>query len=289
MQHYFFIVLAMPLVASGNGMFTLDHLVEAHAEAIAHADSSLKEDIDADHERVKLMLVQVEQTHAEHVVAHEDAQAALDQLESQHGLADLKYFQDIDRLALQATNDANREEVKQELARLKAVRARNGPSADTQLLREAQEKELARLDARSKVFQSFEAQVNATTAKGHACARAQEHVTKLGELQKKATAAPKSVRGATAKHILQHDPAFIQAMSEEIASDTSAGHVHLAQTRANVILGSKRVRGGGNWNFPLVAAIGAFAVTYLTASQAMHSQLPLSLECLHSCVHSKMA
>lgn len=280
MQHYFFIVLAMPLVASGNGMFTLDHLVEAHAEAIAHADSSLKEDIDADHERVKLMLVQVEQTHAEHVVAHEDAQAALDQLESQHGLADLKYFVEKDRLALQATNEANREEVKQELARLDAS---DGSSMGTQMSQEvALEKELARLDARHNVFESFAAQLKATAAKESACARAREHLTKLGELQKKAATAPKSMRGTTAKVMLHKDPAFIEAMAEDITSDTNAGHVHLAQTRATIMLGRKRVHGGGNWNFPIAAAIGAFAVTYLTVSQSTHSQFPMSLECLHS-------
>jgi len=283
MQHYFFIVLAMPLVASGNGMFTLDHLVEAHAEAIAHADSSLKEDIDADHERVKLMLVQVEQTHAEHVVAHEDAQAALDQLESQHGLADLKYFVEKDRLALQATNEANREEVKQELARLAAVHASNGSSTGTQMSQEvALERELARLDARHNVFESFAAQLKATAAKESACARARDHLTKLGELQKKAATAPKSMRGTTAKVMLYKDPAFIEAMAEDITSDTNDGHVHLAQTRATIMLGRKRVHGGGNWNFPIVAAIGAFVVTYLTVSQATHSQFPMSLEHLHS-------
>jgi hypothetical protein len=232
MQHYLFIVLAMPLVASGSGMFSVDDLVQAHAEAFhVHADHLLKAEIDAAHERFKLQLVQVEEAHAEHVAAHEDAKAMLEKLDSQHGLADLKYFLDEDRLALQATNCADRDEVRKELARLVAEQATTGSSADTQMLIQAQEHELASLEARQAVFESFAAQAKAAAAKAHSCTSAQEHLTKLGELSKKAAAAPKAMRGATAKHI------FHLAMAEGlIDTDVNAGHVNLVQTRA-VVLG----------------------------------------------------
>lgn len=259
MQPFLIIVLAMPLVASGNsgGMFLDDLLSGA-----SHGDSSLKADSDAARERVKQQLAQLEKIHDEHLVAHEDAQTKLEAIDDEHQtLADLKSLPQRERLALQATNDADRDKVKRKLARLAA-----GSSLDKEHFQNALEMELVRLDARHEVFESATAQVKASAAKEDARARAHEQLTKLQELHKKAAAAPKSMRGTTARHILQKDPAFIQALAHDISKD-AGDSVHLAQTGATIIPGRRRKGGGGDWTFALVAAVGAFAVTYCTVGQ----------------------
>lgn len=253
MQPLFIIFLAMPLVASANSGMFLDDLLSG----ASHGDSSLKADSDAARERVKQQLAQLEKIHDEHLVAHEDAQTKLEAIDDEHGLADLKSLSERERLALQATNDADRDKVKRKLARLAA-----GSSLDKEHFQNALEMELVRLDARHEVFESATAQVKASAAKEDARARAHEQLTKLQELHKKAAAAPKSMRGTTARHILQKDPAFIQALAHDI-SKGAGDSVHLAQTGAIIIPG----RGGGDWTFAFVAAVGAFAVTYYTVGQ----------------------
>jgi len=257
MQPFFIIVLAMPLVASANSGMFLDDLLSG----ASHGDSSLKADSDAARERVKQQLAQLEKIHDEHLVAHEDAQTKLEAIDDEHGLADLRSLSEQERLALQATNDADRDKVKRKLARLAA-----GSSLDKEHFQNALEMELVRLDARHEVFESATAQVKASAAKEDARARAHEQLTKLQELHKKAAAAPKSMRGTTARHILQKDPAFIQALAHDISKD-AGDSVHLAQTGASIIPGRRRKGGGGDWTFAFVAAVGAFAITYYTVSQ----------------------
>ena len=94
-----------------------------------------------------------------------------------------------------------------------------------------------------------------------------------------------SMRGTAAKHILQKDRAVLEALNEETAKDTSAG-VNLAQTRATIIPGRRRVHGGGaDWTFPLVAGIAALAVAYSTVSQTPGGSAALALfegQCMSS-------
>lgn len=275
-QFAFRIVLVMSLIASGSsrGMMSLDELLSEGN----HAHSSLKADSDAARERVKLQLAQLDKIHAEHVAAHESAQAKLEQhlqAEGHTEATDLRLHEldENDRLAFKATNDASRDRVKQELAKLEAMRGTQEVfDSHAQNSHDTHTKELARIDAKHEVLESYAAQAKAKAAKEHARARAQEQLAKLQELHKSAASAPKSMRGTTARHILQKDPAFLKAIAQDTAADAGAG-VHLAQTHASFLPGTKRNRGGGgDLTFPLVAAIGAFAIAYCTVNQVpLHS------------------
>lgn len=277
MQQFLIIILTVPMFASGSsGGMSLDELLSEGN----HVHSSLKADSDAVRARIKLQLAELAKNHDEHLAAHKHAQTKLEtHLKAeghaevddshQHVLGELQNLHEKDHVALKTKNDDSREKVKQELAKLEAMRATHEVfDEETHSLHKAHETNLARLDAKHEVFESHAAHLKAKDAHEEARARAQEQLAKLQELHNKAASAPKSMRGTTAKHILQKDPAFIKAMAQDTTADAGAS-VHLAQTGAS-FLGKKRNHGGGGGDltFPLFAVIGAFAVAYCTVNQA---------------------